>query len=88
MSEGICHCGHERYQHAAAYCAMARHTDDGGGDEFVWHGRLGRWMTRCPCPGYDDSVLPIDGERLEFGKHRQPAPEAETAPAWPSLGKP
>lgn len=39
----------------------------------------------CDCTAFDDSRLPADGERLEFGVHRQVATDAETAPAWPSL---
>jgi hypothetical protein len=38
----------------------------------------------CECPGFTTEILP-EGERLEFGKHRLPADEAETAPAWPPL---
>lgn len=43
---------------------------------------------RCACAGYEAiSELPREGERLEFGRHRIPPEDAETAPAWPSLGK-
>lgn len=39
----------------------------------------------CDCKGWDVSWLPEPGERLEFGRHRLNTPEAEAAPAWPSL---
>lgn len=41
----------------------------------------------CPCPGYSVAVLPSDGARIEFGVHRQEAPDAESAPAWTPLGE-
>ena len=40
----------------------------------------------CRCTGWDVSRLPAEGERLEFGRHRLNTPDAEAAPAWPSLG--
>lgn len=76
--EGVCHCGHERYLHVRV-CNGAVPEDHTSPIKAVQFGM-------CPCPGFDDSVLPAAGERLEFGKHRQPAPSAETAPAWPPLG--
>jgi hypothetical protein len=38
----------------------------------------------CPCSGFTTAVLPA-GESLEFGRHRLPQDEAETAPAWPPI---
>ena len=41
----------------------------------------------CDCLGFDDPDRIKPGERLEFGRHRIAAKDAETAPAWPSLAK-
>jgi len=57
-------------------------TTDGLEDPFV---QSGVPWTSCECKAFDNSVLPDDGERLEFGKHRVRADVAETAPAWPPL---
>lgn len=50
---------------------------------------LPAWMdVTCSCAAFDLLTdLPKPGERLEFGKHRIPAKDAETAPAWPSLAR-
>ena len=52
---------------------------------------LACWCPPAPCHG---SVIldwleahpriPTLGQQAEFGLHRQPLPDAETAPAWPS----
>jgi hypothetical protein len=39
----------------------------------------------CRCSGFTTAVLPKEGERLEFGRHRMDAPDAEAAETWPSL---
>ncbi len=67
-------CGHEMLEHRQqrrrrAECCMG-----------CWR------MGQVPgCSGYACAVLPEAGERLEFGKHRLPQDESETAPAWPRM---
>jgi hypothetical protein len=76
MNESTCKCGHEGDQHrpwAKGPCAR------------IINERSWLDFDTCPCKGYDVSRLPEPGERLEFGRHRLNIPEAEAAPAWPSL---
>jgi hypothetical protein len=72
LSDGTCtRCGHEYLDHRLWGKAKGQceHFDPGA---------------PCGCSGYTVAVLP-QGERLEFGKHRLPQDEAETAPAWPPI---
>ena len=80
MSDGDCtRCGHGYYKHnkdrrmRTPPCSVWESDPEArfGGDY-------------CSCSGFTVAVLPT-GERLEFGKHRLPQDEAETAPAWPPL---
>lgn len=83
-AEMECHCGHRLRDHARPFGAAPGRCEmytDGLDDPFV----PGAKWTMCPCRAFDDSVLPVPGERLTFGVHRQPTPDAETAEAWPSL---
>lgn len=52
---------------------------------------LACWCPPLPCHGAvilawleEHPVVPAPGERIQFGLHRQPEADAETAPAWPS----
>lgn len=76
-SETTCKCGHDGSDHRP----WAKGTCSAIVNERSWLD-----FDLCPCSAYDVSRLPADGERLEFGRHRMNIPDAETAPAWPSLG--
>lgn len=54
-------------------------------DHRHWSSKRPIGCIRCECSAWNVAVLPAPGERLEFGKHRLNSPEAEAAPAWPSL---
>ena len=91
MSDGDCtRCGHDRRDHQRPTKVRLSHCIVHGPDAQVVHTAKGgrTWTslepTWCPCMGYTVAVLP-QSERLEFGKHRLPQDEAETAPAWPPL---
>ena len=71
-----CKCGHEASHHRP----WAR-----GKCQRIINERSWLDFDTCPCEAYDVSRLPAPGERLTFGVHRMNHPEAEAAPAWPSL---
>lgn len=76
MSDGICtRCGHGRREHR-------RWTK-----RQPWACAIDPTWPRgfCECPSFTQEILPPEGEQLEFGVHRLPQDEAETAPAWPPL---
>jgi hypothetical protein len=92
VSDGDCtRCGHSHYDHQRPTKQRRTACTVRGPDVNVERidKRSGRtWTSReptwCPCIGYTVAVLP-KGERLEFGRHRLPQDEAETAEAWPPL---
>lgn len=78
FGEGRCTCGHGPVQHAWRRGRRARCN-------VIVNQRGWLDFDACKCRQYDISRLPEPGQRLEFGVHRLSEPEAETAPAWPSL---
>lgn len=83
MSELVCRCTHRKVIHrrrSGVLTGLCGATPVAVNDE-------DRYIAGpvCPCEGFDDSVPPAPGERLEFGRHRLRSPDAETAPAWPRL---
>lgn len=83
MDNDCTRCGHSKRAHRKPTRTLPRactHRDNEveNKDGFLVGG------TPCECTGYTVAVLPR-GERLEFGRHRLPQEEAETAPAWPPL---
>jgi hypothetical protein len=90
MSDGDCtRCGHGKRMHhkptrrdpTNCYMTVGTHRVQHviGGHEWGFDEPI-----PCSCPGFTVAILPA-GERLEFGVHRLPQDEAETAPAWPPL---
>jgi hypothetical protein len=80
VSDGVCtRCGHKRLDHHKP--SKRRPVGCEPFEELV---RGYPMRSQCPCTGYTVAVLP-QGERLEFGKHRLPQDEAETAEGWPPL---
>lgn len=77
MSDDLCQCGHARMDHK--YRGDHRSQCQKIVNERTWLD-----FDSCSCKQFDNSVLPAPGERLEFGRHRQPEDAAETAPAWGS----
>lgn len=75
-----CNCGHARWRHQGKGGRCREWLPDDG--PLPAPGEFWPPPRPCPCLAYDDSVLPEAGERLEFGRHRQLSPDAETAPAW------
>ena len=92
MSDDDCtRCGHGKLVHHKPVKRDPTNCYTTVGEALVtrWVGG-NRWqqteLVPCPCTGFTVAVLP-EGERLEFGKHRLPQEEAETAPAWPPLAE-
>jgi Zn ribbon nucleic-acid-binding protein len=89
--EGDCtRCGHGKRSHHKPTRRDPTHCYMLTGERRMVHHVVGKieydleQQDACPCEGFTVAVLP-EGERLEFGKHRLPQDEAETAPAWPPL---
>jgi hypothetical protein len=90
MSDGDCtRCGHGKQCHHKPTKRDPTNCYMTVGERTVTHTLGGHsWPSQelipCDCLGYTVAVLP-EGERLEFGRHRLPQDEAETALAWPPL---
>lgn len=81
-----CRCGHDSRGHkqfGQRPCDVVVNPDGSVCDD-PFTVPFSEWRY-CPCPGFDDTILPAEGERLTFGVHRQSTVNAETAEAWPSM---
>lgn len=91
MNDGICtRCGHGKIPHHKPTRRDPTHCYMLSGEKRTVHHVVGKieydleQLAPCPCVGFTEEALPA-GERLEFGRHRLPQDEAETAPIWPPL---